>query len=44
MARLSPFVGRHLGVRGTGSFVLSDLGSGAVRELRNPDDPDEDGD
>jgi len=41
MARLSPFVSRHLGVHGTYSFVLPDLAPGAIRELRNPDAPDE---
>jgi hypothetical protein len=39
MARLSPFVRQHLGVHGTYSFVLPDLAPGAIRELRNPDDP-----
>ena len=42
MARLSPFVSRHLGVHGTYSFVLPDLAPGAIRELRNPDAADED--
>jgi len=42
MARLSPFVNTHLGVHGTYSFVLPDLGPGAIRELRDPDNPDED--
>jgi hypothetical protein len=41
MAGLSPFVSRHLGVHGTYSFVLPDLALGAIRELRNPDTPDE---
>jgi cytochrome c553 len=31
MARLSPFVRRHLGVHGTYSFVLPDLAPGAIR-------------
>jgi hypothetical protein len=44
MARLSPFVRRHLGVHGTYSFVLPDLAPGAIRELRNPGDPEEDDD
>jgi TnpA family transposase len=44
MARLSPFVRQHLGVHGTYSFVLPDLAPGAIRELRNPDDPEEDDD
>jgi len=42
MARLSPFVRRHLGVQGTYSFVLPDLAPGAIRELRDPDDGDDD--
>jgi hypothetical protein len=44
MARLSPFVRQHLGVHGTYSFVLPDLAPGAIRELRNLDDPEEDDD
>jgi TnpA family transposase len=44
MARLSPFVGRHLGVLGTYSFVLPDLALGAIRELRAPDAGDDDDD
>jgi TnpA family transposase len=44
MTRLSPFVNTHLGVHGTYSFVLPDLGPGAIRELRDPDHPDEDDD
>ncbi len=42
MARLSPFVSRHLGVHGTYSFVLPDLAPGAIRDLRDPDATDED--
>ena len=42
MARLSPFVSRHLGVHGTYSFALPDLAPGAIRELRDPYDGDED--
>jgi hypothetical protein len=42
MARLSPFVSTHLGVHGAYSFVLPDLASGAIRELRDPDTTDED--
>ena len=41
MARLSPFVSKHLGVHGTYSFVLPDLAPGAIRELRDPDNPDD---
>ncbi|GAA0838322.1 Tn3-like element Tn3 family transposase [Streptosporangium amethystogenes subsp. fukuiense] len=44
MARLSPFVNRHLGVHGAYSFVLPDLAPGAIRELRDPDAPDDDED
>ena len=42
MARLSPFVSRHLGVHGTYSFVLPDLAPGAIRDLRDPDAAGED--
>jgi TnpA family transposase len=42
MVRLSPFVSRHLGVHGTYTFALPDLVPGAIRELRDPDAPDED--
>lgn len=42
IARLSPFVNRHLGVHGTYSFVLPDLAPGAIRELRDPEAPDDD--
>ncbi|SQD97346.1 MULTISPECIES: Tn3 family transposase [unclassified Parafrankia] len=41
-ARLSPFVNRHLGVHGTYNFVLPDLAPGTIRELRDPDAPDDD--
>lgn len=44
MARLSPFVSKHLGVHGTYSFALPDLAPGAIRELRDPENPDEDDD
>jgi hypothetical protein len=44
IARLSPFVRRHLGVQGTYSFVLPNLAPGAIRELRDPDTPEEDDD
>ena len=40
-ARLSPFVRKHLGVHGTYSFALPDLEPGAIRELRDPDAPDD---
>jgi hypothetical protein len=40
MARLSPFVSRHLGVLGTYSFLLPDLAPGTIRGLRDPDAPD----
>jgi hypothetical protein len=42
MARLSPFVSRHLGVHGTYSFALPDLAPGAIRDLRDPDAGDDD--
>ncbi len=41
-ARLSPFVRKHLGVHGTYSFAPPDLEPGAIRELRDPDAPDDD--
>ncbi|MFI7708391.1 Tn3 family transposase [Nonomuraea sp. NPDC049480] len=37
VARLSPFVRRHINVIGTYTFALPDLGPAGVRELRNPD-------
>lgn len=39
MTRLSPSVSRHLGVHGAYSFLLPDLASDAIRELRDPDAP-----
>jgi hypothetical protein len=42
VARLSPFVSRHLGVHGTYNFLLPDLAPGAIRELRDPDAPGDD--
>ena len=44
MARLSPFVSRHLGVHGAYNFLLPALAPGAIRELRDPDALDEDED
>jgi hypothetical protein len=44
VARLSPFVRKHLGVHGTYSFALPDLEPGAIRELRDPDAPDDEED
>jgi hypothetical protein len=41
MARLSPFVSRHLGVHGAYSFLLPELAAGAIRELRDPDATDD---
>ncbi len=41
MARLSPFVSRHLGVHGAYSFLLPDMAPGAIRDLRDPDAPDD---
>jgi TnpA family transposase len=40
-ARLSPFVRKHLNVHGTYSFALPELAPGAIRELRDPDAPDD---
>ena len=44
MARLSPFVSRHLRVHGAYSFLLPDLAPGAIRDLRDPDAPYDDED
>ncbi|WP_222723076.1 Tn3 family transposase [Actinomadura alba] len=44
MARLSPFVSKHLGVHGAYSFALPDLPPGAIRELRDPNAADDDED
>ena len=41
MARLSPFVSRHLGVHGSCGFLLPDLAPGAIRELRDPHAPED---
>jgi TnpA family transposase len=41
VARLSPFLRRHLEVLGNYSFLLPEL-AGALRELRHPDSPDSD--
>jgi TnpA family transposase len=40
VARLSPFVCRHLNVHGRYSFLLPELGGG-LRALRDPESPDE---
>ncbi|MEU8319627.1 Tn3 family transposase [Nonomuraea sp. NPDC048881] len=40
VARLSPFVRKHINVIGTYSFALPDLGPAGIRQLRNPDEPD----
>ena len=42
MARLSPFVHKHLGVHGTYAFALPDLAPGAIRDLRDPDNAEDD--
>ncbi|WP_431904289.1 Tn3 family transposase, partial [Nonomuraea sp. bgisy101] len=42
MARLSPFVSRHLGVHGAYNFLLPDLASGTIRDLRDPDGAEDD--
>lgn len=44
VARLSPFLCSHINVIGKYSFALPDLGPGGVRELRDPDQPDDDDD
>ena len=41
MARLSPFVSRHLGVHGAYSFLLPNRAPGTIRALRDPDAPDD---
>jgi TnpA family transposase len=43
-ARLSPFVFQHLGVHGAYAFALPDLAPGSIRELRDPDAPDDEDD
>ena len=42
MARLSPFVHSHLGVHGTYTFAVPDLVPGAIRDLRDPDNAEDD--
>jgi hypothetical protein len=44
MARLSPFVHKHLGVHGAYNFLLPDLAPGTIRDLRDPDASDDDED
>ncbi|TDD36483.1 hypothetical protein E1286_38280 [Nonomuraea terrae] len=44
VARLSPFVRRHINVIGTYSFTQPDLGPTGMRQLRDPDEPDWDDD
>lgn len=44
MARLSPYVHKHLGVHGAYNFLLPDLTPGAIRDLRDPDALDDDDD
>jgi hypothetical protein len=41
---LSPFVSRHLGVylHGAYNFALPEIAPGAIRDLRDPDAPDDD--
>ncbi len=43
VARLSPFMRKHLNVLGAYSFSLPDM-PGGLRELRDPDTPDEEED
>jgi len=42
LARLSPFVHSHLGVLGTYTFATPNLAPGTIRDLRDPDAPEED--
>ena len=42
VARLSPFMRRHVNVHGKYSFAAADLPEGATRQLRDPDAPDDD--
>ncbi len=42
LARLSPFVHSHLGVLGTYTFATPDLAPGTIRDLRDPDAPEDD--
>jgi hypothetical protein len=41
MARLSPFVNRHLGVHGAYNFLLPYLAPGAIRDPDAAEDDDE---
>lgn len=42
VARLSPFVRKHISVIGTYTFVPPDLGPTGIRDLRDPDTEDDD--
>lgn len=42
VARLSPFVHSHLGVLGTCALTTPDLAPGTIRDLRDPDDAEDD--
>lgn len=42
VARLSPFVRKHINVIGTYTFAPPDLGPAGVRDLRDPDAEDDD--
>ncbi|MGS2648576.1 Tn3 family transposase [Streptosporangium sp. G12] len=42
MARLSPFVSRHLGVHGAYDFLLPDPAPGTIGDLRDPDGAEDD--
>ena len=42
VARLSPFMRKHINVHGKYSFAAPDLPEGVTRQLRDPDAPDED--
>jgi len=42
VARLSPFMRKHMNVHGKYSFAVPDLPEGTTRQLRDPDARDED--
>ncbi|MEO3863256.1 Tn3 family transposase [Acrocarpospora sp. B8E8] len=41
VARLSPYMRKHINVHGKYSFAVPELAEGAIRDLRDPDAPDE---
>jgi TnpA family transposase len=44
VARLSPYMRKHINVHGKYSFAVPELAEGAIRDLRDPDAQDEDED